>query len=95
MSRRIVVVQHLSLVSSILKPLSLLWLPQTLHDLQLKLSIDSLTTRNKLMMNDTLQDTFQKSLMFHLAKSQLTCCDWTGVRLKLKVTVIFFFLSLY
>jgi hypothetical protein len=44
-------VQHPGLVSPPLRPLPSLCLPQTLHDLQVKLSM---TTWNKLMMNDAL-----------------------------------------
>ena len=52
--RCIVMVQHPGLVCQSLRPLPSHCFPQTLHDLQVKLFIDCLTTWNKLMMNNTL-----------------------------------------
>jgi len=47
-------VQDPGLVCPRLRPLPSHSFPQTLHDLQIKFFIDSLTTWNKLMMNNTL-----------------------------------------
>jgi hypothetical protein len=46
------VVQHPGLVSPTLRPLPLLCLPQTLHDLHAILSSGCLATTNNPMMND-------------------------------------------
>jgi hypothetical protein len=54
-SRCVVVVQHPGLVPPTFRPLPSHCLPQTLHDLQVKLAIDCLTTWNKLIINDALK----------------------------------------
>jgi hypothetical protein len=53
-SRCTVVVQHPGLDTPPLRLLPSLCLPQTLRDLQVKMSIDCLTMWNKLMMNNAL-----------------------------------------
>jgi hypothetical protein len=53
-NRCVAMVQHPGLVNLPLRPLPSHCLPQTLRDLQVKLSIDCLTTWNELMMNDAL-----------------------------------------
>ena len=52
--RCIIMMQHPGLVCPRLRPLPSHCFPQTLHDLQVKLFIDCLTTWNKLMLNNSL-----------------------------------------
>jgi hypothetical protein len=61
-------VQYPSDVPPSLWPLPSFCHPQTLHDLKVKLSIDSLTARIKLMMNGLLTRCSSKFLMFQLAE---------------------------
>ena len=75
--RCIVMVQHPGLVCPRLRPLPSHSFPQTLHDLQVKLFFDCLTTWNKLLMNNTLP--IKKNYQNHLhIWATLTCIFGRG-----------------